>query len=95
MTKFAIPPEFAKGVVAERGSDAKRWLEELPSRIDKYMSLWNLSQDGNLMHGYLSVVVPVTCGGKHYALKVTWPDDYVKHEALALRLWRGNGAVKP
>lgn len=89
-----IPEPFISGVIAERGDAGSDWIEDLPNKIDKYCALWNLEIDGEPMHGYIGLVLPVRRGNEKCVLKVSWVDDETRHEALALRLWNGEGAVK-
>jgi streptomycin 6-kinase len=53
-----------------------------------------LTIDGEPWHGYVALVVPVRRGDELCALKISWVDDETRHEALALQLWGGEGAVK-
>src|ERR1700722_1263125 len=94
MSEIRIPPAFAAAVLAERGQAGRRWLEVLPAKIENYCALWNLVIDGEPWHGYLGLVLPVVRGSEQCVLKVTWVDDETRHEALALRLWKGHGAVR-
>lgn len=94
MIKIAIPRAFASGVISERGEAGLQWLEKLPAKIEQYCALWNLVIDGKPLHGYLGLVVPVSRDKELCVLKITWVDDETRHEALALRLWAGEGAVK-
>ncbi len=54
----------------------------------------DLEVDGQPMHGYHSLVVPVSRDGEPPALKLTWPDRHMEEQMLALRLWDGLGAVR-
>lgn len=92
--QLAIPAAFAEGVRRERGVAGQDWLNCLPAKISKYLEKWNLVLDGEPMHGYVGVVFPVRQIDSTCALKITWVDDETKDEALALKLWNGNGAVK-
>ena len=89
-----IPPTFISDVVKERGETGRKWLEALPSKIDKYCDQWDLTVDGDPMHGYLGLVLPVRRGSESFVLKVTWADEETKDEAASLRVWDGQGAVK-
>jgi streptomycin 6-kinase len=46
------------------------------------------------MHGVCALVLPVRRDDEQAVLKVTWPHEEAEHEALALRLWDGAGAVQ-
>jgi streptomycin 6-kinase len=89
-----IPVHFANGVIAERGDAGKEWLNELPNKIQEYCRRWRLTVEGEPWHGYIGLVLPVRKGEQSCVLKLTWVDDETRHEALALELWNGNGAVK-
>lgn len=91
---LSIPQKFAEGVIQERGVAGVHWLEELPSMIAEYLTKWGLQIDGPARHGYIALVVPVRRNGQQLALKLGWVDEETQHEALALRIWNGEGAVK-
>lgn len=78
------------------GPDWAEWLEGLPRRRDELLEEWALTPDGEVMHGFCSLVVPVhDRGGTPAALKVTFDgDDESEHEALTLQHWQGDGAVR-
>ena len=94
MSTITVPAKFASGVLAERGDLGAAWLEALPARIENYCTRWGLTIDGHPWHGYIGLVVPVRRGDELCALKISWIDDETRHEALALRLWNGQGAVR-
>lgn len=54
---------------------------------------WDLVVDGDPMHGWTSLVLPVRTEGRAAVLKVAWPHEECQHEILALQHWHGNGAV--
>jgi streptomycin 6-kinase len=72
------------------------WLERLPALTSGFLDAWELTVDGAAMHGFCSLVLPVTTtDGKRAVLKVHWDgDDESEHEALALQHWAGNGTVR-
>lgn len=78
------------------GRDWADWLDRLPRRRDELLEEWALTPDGEGMHGACSLVVPVVDGaGTPAVLKVSFDgDDESEHEALMLRHWRGDGAVR-
>jgi streptomycin 6-kinase len=86
-----IPEKFKAGVRAERGSDGEVWLNELNSVINSFCQTWNLQIDGEIMHGYVAVVIPVKRREALCALKISWVDEETMHEALALKTWNGIG----
>jgi streptomycin 6-kinase len=71
------------------------WLDLLPKRVADLLEEWDLTRDGEVMHGFCSVVLPVrTKGGRPAVLKVGLPDPEHEHEHLALQHWHGNGTVE-
>jgi streptomycin 6-kinase len=78
------------------GPDWATWLDRLPRRRDALMDEWTLRPDGEPMHGFCSLVLPVRdATGVPAALKITFDgDDESEHEALALQHWHGDGAVR-
>lgn len=72
-----------------------QWLAGLPGLIADQCSRWKLVVDNEkLSHGDNGVAVPVHRDGWPLMLKMTWPDDTVAEQALALTLWDGNGSVR-
>jgi streptomycin 6-kinase len=81
--------------MAARGEDWSTWVERLPATVRGILEEWQLSVDGQVAHGYCSLVAPVrTTSGRPAVLKVAFPDRESEHEALALQHWHGNGAVQ-
>jgi streptomycin 6-kinase len=78
-----------------RGEDWAAWVDRLPRLVEDLLDEWELTVEGDLMHGYCSLVVPVvTHEGKRAVLKLHEDlDDESEFEALALQRWRGNGTV--
>ncbi len=90
----AVPP----GLDDQRrlGPDWGRWLDLLPGRVAGLLDAWTLTVDGAPAHGFCSLVIPVrTDAGRAAVLKVAFDaDEESEHEALALRLWDGDGTVR-
>ncbi|AQA06617.1 aminoglycoside resistance protein [Mycobacterium sp. MS1601] len=81
--------------MAARGPQWERWVDELPGLLDREMDRWNLTPDGQPMHGWASLVLPVRSDdGASAVLKMGFPDPETQHEHLALRRWAGDGAVR-
>lgn len=57
---------------------------------------WDLTLDGEAMHGFCSLVLPVrTAAGTPAVLKLTFDgDDESEHEGIALQRWGGHGVVR-
>lgn len=77
--------------------DGDTWLDQLPQRLDEALDRWQLRRDeaAPLCAGYTALVVPVLRPrGDAGVLKVGWPHTEADTEHLALRAWRGQGAVE-
>jgi streptomycin 6-kinase len=89
-----VPP----GLEAQRalGPDWGAWLDRLPRLYAEVVEEWELEPEGEPLHGYCSVVVPVrTAGGAPAVVKVSFDGDLEsEHEHLALQHWGGRGAVR-
>lgn len=57
---------------------------------------WGLTLDGEALHGFCSLVLPVrTAAGTPAVLKLTFDgDDESEHEGIALQRWGGHGVVR-
>ncbi|MFC4853254.1 aminoglycoside phosphotransferase family protein [Actinophytocola glycyrrhizae] len=88
---LTVPESFAAGL----DEDAAEWLAGLPALTASCLARWDLTVDGPPVHGVCALVVPVRrVDGEPAVLKMTWPHDEARHEALALSLWDGDGAVR-
>lgn len=75
--------------------EGRTWLDRLPRLVEELLADWSLRRDGNPMHGYSALVLPVRRDdGSPAALKVVWPHPEGRDEHLALRAWGGRGAVR-
>ena len=90
---FDLPPELLGQ--ATIGPAWSAWLDRLPRLLRDLLEEWQLTVDGEPLHGFASAVVPVrTADGEPAALKVTFDgDDESLHEGLALQHWHGDGTV--
>jgi streptomycin 6-kinase len=79
-----------------RGADGgPEWLAALPQLVSDAVDRWSLRVVGDPFPGsYVSLVVPVTRDDEPAALKIQFPHDESEHEAEALRVWDGDGAVR-
>ncbi len=90
---FDIPPGLT--AYGERGDGFREFLDRLPRLVAELLEEWELSVDGEPMHGFCALVVPVHGrDGVPAVLKVGFPHDEGRHEHLALRHWHGNGTVR-
>jgi streptomycin 6-kinase len=78
------------------GEDWGRWLDRLPRLAGELLDEWHLTPVADSLHGFCSLVVPVTdADGARAALKVSFDgDEESLHEGLALQKWGGRGAVR-
>lgn len=90
---LTVPESFAAGF-DDDGEEGADWLARLPAITESCLDRWDLTIDGALMHGACALVVPVRRAGTPAVLKVTWPHEEAEHEALALSMWDGDGAVR-
>ena len=95
----AVVPESFFALVAGREPEPQvsgdDWLASLPRLVEESLAEWDLTLDGDPMHGMASLVLPVRRADSSAAvLKITWPHAEAKHEHLALRRWDGQGAVR-
>ncbi|MQY20430.1 hypothetical protein [Nocardia macrotermitis] len=65
---IAVPADFAARL---RNPEQRRWLDSLPELVERYMRRWGLRLDGDTMHGYSGLVVPVRVGDRAAVLKVS------------------------
>ncbi|CAB4925035.1 unannotated protein [freshwater metagenome] len=93
-----MPLPVPAGLLSQRelGEDWARWLDRLPRLAEELLAEWRLTPSAAPLHGYCSLVLPVTdADGTAGALKITFDgDDESLHEALALQHWGGRGAVR-
>ncbi len=89
---FDLPPAFL--AAASRSPQWAAWVDGVPRTVRELLDEWDLVADGEPMHGWTSLVVPVRAGGRAAVLKVAWPYEECQHEILALQHWHGRGAVR-
>ena len=91
--------ELPAGVLEMRARSEgwARWVDSLPRLASDLLEEWELTRDGELMHGFCSLVVPVvTVGGQRAVLKLHTDEDAEESdfEHLALQHWHGDGTVQ-
>jgi streptomycin 6-kinase len=75
--------------------DTVAWLKALPDLAATYLDRWALTIDGGPLHGAASLVLPVVReDGTSAMLKLQPLNDENAGEALGLRTWNGDGAVR-
>jgi streptomycin 6-kinase len=91
-----IPPQLAGAVEEDEDPIRVEWLARLPKLVAEVASDWRLELgDPYLPGGQCAWVAPARgASGEELALKVSWRHREAEHEADALRLWDGEGAVR-
>jgi streptomycin 6-kinase len=94
-----LVPESFSALVTGRDPEphisGDEWLTRLPRLVQESLAEWDLTLDGDPMHGMAALVLPVRRhDGSTAVLKVTWPHDEAEHEHLVLQRWGGHGAVR-
>ena len=81
---------------AEVDDGVRSWLDVMPSAVARYLEQWELDAGSAYEPGGSTAwVAPVrTCEGAELVLKVGMRHPEAEHEAEALRLWDGSGAVR-
>jgi streptomycin 6-kinase len=75
--------------------DGRRWADSLPARLERCRRLWHLRVGEPFEGGCTAWVAPATrADGCACVLKLTWTGDESIHEAEALVIWNGEGAVR-
>ena len=61
--------------MAARGPDWLAWVDGLPRLAQSQLAEWELTPDGEPVHGFASIVLPVCVpGGAPAVLKIGFPD---------------------
>lgn len=89
---FGLPPSLDHLRALPDGS---AWLAGVPRLIDECRERWSLRLGDAYPGSYVSVAMPADLAdGTAAVLKVQFPHDESEHEADALRVWDGDGAVR-
>ena len=79
----------------EASSDGRRWLRDLPARLEACANRWSLRLEPPYPDSQVSIVFPVVREDTSPAvLKLQFPHPECEHEAEALRVWNGRGSVR-
>jgi len=89
-----VPDELERN--RELGVGWAAWLDRLPRLARDLLEEWQLVRDGEVMHGFASLVLPVrTDDDEPAVLKITFDgDDESEHEALMLQRAGGDAMVR-
>ena len=95
---ISVPEELVAYHLKWYGEAARPWLDAAPGLVANLLDQWRLRADGEPMNGLWGLIVPVICEDETAAVLKVQPltSDLidVAGEALALRTWDGNGAVR-
>jgi streptomycin 6-kinase len=81
--------------VAHAGLTHDAWLERVPELVDECVDAWDLRLGEPYPAGAAGYAVRADLAeGTPVVLKVIFPHREAEHEAAALRVWGGNGAVR-
>jgi streptomycin 6-kinase len=87
-----VHPGLAWAAESEQGRD---WLARLPALVEGCLADWELEAGEPFAYAFASLAMPVTrADGTDAVLKVQFPHRESDHEADALTLWAGDGAVR-
>jgi streptomycin 6-kinase len=90
-----VPPELAASQAKYHGEAGRAWVAALPELAVGYLDRWDLRLDGQPRHGVVALVLPVvTADGTRAVLKLSPIEEEHAGEAVALRAWDGDGAVR-
>ncbi|WP_406444194.1 aminoglycoside phosphotransferase family protein [Streptomyces sp. NBC_01613] len=94
-TVIDIPDELIAQHVRYGGEAGRAFVAGLPERAERFLERWRLRVDGPSMYGRCALVLPVLrTDGSGAVLKLQDVDEETAGEPVALRAWKGNGAVR-
>lgn len=78
-----------------RSGAGRAWLDRLPRLVAECAARWRLTVGDPFPNAYLSLTSRASLpDGTPVVLKLQWPHRESEHEATALRLWDGDGAIR-
>ncbi len=79
----------------EDSVEGRAWLARLPGLVDDCAEQWSLTLGEPFAYAFASLALPATReDGTDAVLKIQFPDRESEHEAAALQLMDGDGAVR-
>ncbi|MET8689771.1 aminoglycoside phosphotransferase family protein [Streptomyces sp. NPDC004732] len=95
MIDIRIPDELVESQHLYAGEPGRAFIAALPARVREFVDRWDLTLDGDPMHGMAALVLPVRrADGMPAAVKFQLLDEETEGEPVALRVWDGDGAVR-
>ncbi|MED7822726.1 aminoglycoside phosphotransferase family protein [Streptomyces chiangmaiensis] len=90
-----VPGELAASQERFNGDAGRAFVADLPRRTAEFLGRWRLRINGPSMYGMCALVLPVVrTDGTPAVLKLQFLDEESAGEAVALRVWDGEGAVR-
>ncbi len=87
-------PLLIDNVTGNWGDEGRRWLAGLPGLIERVTAQWRLTVAQPYPMTFHWVARVTTVDGGRAVLKLGVPDGHLDHEAAALRIFDGDGAVR-
>lgn len=85
-----IPESFTSSLRWQSASEEEReWLANLPGCLEAALGRWELTLDGQTLHGWEGVALPVKRGEERLMLKAQLPSPLQDRQISALREWQG------
>jgi streptomycin 6-kinase len=95
MSGFVIPDEVVQMIGSAGGEAGRAWLAAVPGIVGDLAARWELTLGPPFEGGCVAWVAPAErADGTSVVLKVSFVDEETRHEADALALWDGQGAVR-
>jgi streptomycin 6-kinase len=89
-----MQPALVRNVIDNWGSRGSSWLTDLPGLTSSITAQWDLRIVGEYSMTLHWVARVIRADGTPAVLKIGVPDEHLTHEAEALRIWDGSGAVR-
>jgi streptomycin 6-kinase len=78
----------------EASEEGRAWLRRLPDLVEDCARDWGLGLGEPFEYAFASFALRAARGSEPVVLKIAFPGRESEHEAEALRLWDGEGAVR-
>jgi len=93
-TEIVIPDQLQKNLEKWYGISGKKWCKTIPTIAIDVAIKWNLSIIGSLNGGSHSLILKCIRAQENLVLKLPYPNIENRFEAIALKQYSGEGAVK-
>lgn len=92
--EYQMNTAFQQRIKENFGENGERWLSELPSLIEYYCNLWNLTVEQEVPNLSYNYVLFVKRADEQAVLKLSVPSPAARHEIKATSLYRGTHFVR-